>query len=125
MAEYYLWDLWIAAVGATGISFARGRSTPTDTIIVHAPPEKLNAEVRDTTGRIIARGENLTSTGDTPMARLHCEGDSITREDTWPTSADYGKLVIVAGGEVGTLQQWWNDPQHQEWRWSLEFYNHR
>jgi hypothetical protein len=33
--------------------------------------------------------------------------------------------VIVVGGEVGILQSWWNDPQHQEWRWSLEFYNHR
>ena len=46
------------------------------------------------------------------------------RAARWPTEADYGLPVIVAGGEVGHLQRWWNDPEDQEWRWSLEFYNH-
>ncbi|HLH62390.1 MAG TPA: hypothetical protein VKV20_11960 [Ktedonobacteraceae bacterium] len=121
----YLWDLWIAGVGATGISFARGRMDPTGTIIVHATPEKLDVEVRDTGGKVIARGENLTRTADTPMARLRIEGNKITREDIWPAESDYGTPVIVAGGEVGKLRLWWNDAEHQEWRWSLEFYNHR
>jgi hypothetical protein len=123
--EQHIWDLWIADVGATGISFARGRLDATDTLIVHAAPEKLNVEVRTTDGTVVAKGENLARTSDTPMARLRRQGNKITREDIWPTNADYGTKVIVAGGEVGILQKWWNDPGHQEWRWSLEFYNHR
>ncbi len=112
-------------MGATGISFARGRLDATDVMIVHAAPEKLNVEVRNNEGTVIARGENLSRTSNSPMARLRRHGDKIVREDIWPTEADYGTTVIVAGGEVGTLQKWWNDPGQQEWRWSLEFYNHR
>ena len=123
--QQHLWDLWIADVGATGISFARGRLAPTTTMIVHAPQERLNVEVRRNDGTIVARGENLSRTADTPMARLRLDGNTVTREDIWPKESDYGTLVIVAGGEVGTLLSWWNDVQHQEWRWSLEFYNHR
>jgi hypothetical protein len=123
--EQQVWDLWIADVGATGISFARGRLDSTDVLLVHAAPQKLNVEVRNSEGMVIARGENLSRTADTPMARLRCQGDKITREDIWPTGADLGTRVIVAGGEVGTLQKWWNDTQQQQWRWSLEFYNHR
>ena len=123
--EQQMWELWIPDVGATGISFARGRLNSTDVLIVHAAPEKLNVEVYASDGNLLARGENLSRTADTPMARLRRQGDKITREDIWPTEADYGTLVIVAGGEVGTLQKWWNDAGHQEWRWSLEFYNHR
>ena len=123
--DIQIWDLWIADVGATGISFARGRLDATDVMIVHAAPEKLNVEIRNSEGMVIARGNDLQRTADTPMARLRRQGDKITREDIWPTDADYGTLVIVAGGEVGTLQRWWNDVGQQEWRWSLELYNHR
>src|SRR5712692_2536034 len=123
--EQQLWDLWIADVGATGISFARGRLDSTDTLIVHAAPEKLHVEVRTPDGTVVAKGENLARTSDTPMARLRRQGNKITREDIWPTNTDYGTKVIVAGGEVCILQKWWNDPGHQEWRWSLELYNHR
>jgi len=123
--EQQVGDLWIPDVGATGISFARGRLDATDVIIVHAAPEKLNVEVRDHQGNVLAQGENLPRTTNSPMARLRRQGNKITREDIWPTEADYGTVVIVAGGEVGTLQKWWNDAGQQEWRWSLEFYNHR
>ncbi len=123
--EQQVWDLWIPDVGATGISVARGRLDATNVIIVHAAPEKLNVEVRDHQGNVLARGENLPRITNSPMARLRRQGNKITREDVWPTEADYGTLVIVAGGEVGTLQKWWNDAGQQEWRWSLEFYNHR
>lgn len=67
-------------------------------------------------------GESNT---DTPMARIRRQSDKIIREDIWPEETDYGTPVIVAGGEVGILQKWWNAPDQQEWRWSLEFYNHR
>jgi hypothetical protein len=94
-------------------------------MLVHAASEKLNVEVRSTDGTLIARGENLQRTTNSPMARLRRQGSKITREDFWPTETDYGTPVIVAGGEVGILQKWWNDSSQQEWRWSLEFYNHR
>ncbi len=123
--DIHVWDLWIADVGATGISFARGRLNATETMIVHAAPEKLNVEVRKDDGTLLAQGQDLARTTNSPMAKLSLKGNTITREDFWPTEADYGTPVIVAGGEVGILQQWWNDPQQQEWRWSIEFYNHR
>jgi hypothetical protein len=33
--------------------------------------------------------------------------------------------VLFAGGEVGILLSWWNSPARDEWRWQVEFYNHR
>jgi hypothetical protein len=123
--EQYIWDLWLTDAGATGINFARGRAAATGMLLVHAAPQTLNVEVRGGDGRRLARGENLARTIDSPMARLRIQGDSISREDIWPTEADYGSLVIVAGGEIGTLLYWWNDGAHQQWRWRLEFYNHR
>lgn len=125
MTQQYLWDVWIADVGATGISFARGRMDTLDTILVHAAPAQLNVELRTTDGELLAHGTNLMRTADTPMARLRRQGHIITREDIWPTETDYQMPVLVAGGEVGLLQQWWNAPDKQAWRWSLEFYNHR
>lgn len=123
--EMQVWDLWIADVGAIGISFARGRLNSTETMIVHAAPEKLNVEVRNDAGTVLAQGQDLARTTNSPMAILRIQGNTITREDFWPTEGDYGTPVIVAGGEVGILQRWWNDSQQQEWRWSIEFYNHR
>ena len=119
------WTLWIPNAGATGIWFARGRLNATETLLVHAAPEKLTVEIHDANGNRIALGENLDATDDTPMARLRRQGDRVTREDIWPAEADYGTPVIVTGGEVGILQRWWNALDHSEWRWSIELYNHR
>lgn len=123
--EAQTWDLWIPNVAARGISFARGRLQASDELLVHAAPEELDVEVRDDDGAVLARGKHLPRTANTPMARLRREGDQIRREDIWPQDADYGKPVILPGGEVGILQDWQNDPQEQEWRWRVEFYNHR
>jgi hypothetical protein len=120
-----IWDLWIPDAGAQGVAFARGRLDATDMLIVHAAPEQLTVEVRNDGGTLLARGADLRRTANTPMARLRCRGDQVTREDFWPTETDYGRPVILAGGEVGILQRWWNAPDEQQWRWSLEFYNHR
>lgn len=125
MNEQQIWDLWIPDVAAQGISFARSRLDATDVLLVHASPEKLTVEVHDKNGVILAQGTDLSRTADTPMARLRRQGDKLTREDIWPTEADYGLPVILAGGEVGVLQKWWNDPHEQQWRWNVEFYNHR
>jgi hypothetical protein len=56
---------------------------------------------------------------------LKLDGDRITREDFWPTQSDVGQLVILPGGEVGQLIRWWNAEDGSEWRWQVEFYNHR
>lgn len=119
------WDLWIPDVAARGVAFARGRLQASPVVLVHAAPERLDVEVRDDAGQVVARSANLQRTADTPMARLRRQGDTISREDFWPTEADCGTPVILAGGEVGILQAWENDAHHQEWRWRLEFYNHR
>lgn len=120
-----IWDLWIPDVAAQGISFARGRLNATETLLVHAAPQTLTVEVHDDAGTRIARGQDLPRTEETPIARLRRQGQTITREDIWPTEGDYGLPVLLAGGEVGILQLWWNDAQHQEWRWQIELYNHR
>lgn len=125
MSEIQIWDLWIPDVAAVGISFSRGRLDATDVLLVHAAPEKLTVEVLDDNGALLARSADLPRTANTPMARLRRQGNQVTREDFWPTASDYGLPVILAGGEVGILQQWWNDPEEQQWRWQLEFYNHR
>ena len=120
-----LWDLWFPDAAATGLPFARGRLNATDRLIVHAPPPTLDIEIRSDSGHLLARGKNLEQTADRPMAFLTRQGDAITRDDRWPTDSDLGTLVILSGGEVGTLTAWWNAPDGSEWRWSVEFYNHR
>ena len=125
MKEVQVWDLWVPDIGSQGLSFARGRLNATDVMLVHAPSDKLDVEVRNGEGLLLAKGSSLQRTADTPMARLFRQRDKITREDIWPAAADNGTSVIVADGEVGILQSWWNDPEQQEWRWRLEFYNHR
>ncbi|HEY3110480.1 MAG TPA: hypothetical protein VGL23_17095, partial [Chloroflexota bacterium] len=59
------------------------------------------------------------------MTRLRIRGHAVLREDRWPTEADLGALVILPGGEVGTLKAWWNAPDGSEWRWLLELHNRR
>ena len=120
-----IWDLWIAGVGAQGAAFARGRLDATEVLLVHAAPDALDVDVRDDGGALLARGKGLRRTADTPMARLRRDGGGIIRDDVWPSHDDIGRTVIVMGGEVGVLTSWWNADDQQQWRWSLEFYNHR
>jgi len=85
----------------------------------------LTVEVRSDSGKRLAFAQDLPQTADRPMARLKLDGDRITREDLWPTQSDVGQLVILPGGEVGQLIRWWNAEDGSEWRWQVEFYNHR
>jgi len=119
-----IWVLWLPDITAQGLSFARGRLDSTGVLFVHAAGEILNVEVPDEVGAVLARGTGLKRTANTPMARLKRHADTIAREDVWPEQADYGSPVIVAGGDVGILQRWWGSADEQEWRWSVEFYNH-
>ena len=125
MAENQIWDLWFPQAAATGVSFARGLLEASDILLVHAPPPTLTVEVRSEAGARLAYGKDLAQTADRPMARLTRQGERITREDLWPTRDDIGRLVILPGGEVGTLLQWWNAEEGNEWRWQVEFYNRK
>jgi hypothetical protein len=92
---------------------------------VHSAPKKLDVTVRRFDGSVRARGQVTREAGYLPMTRLSITDGAVAREDRWPTEADIGALVILPGGEVGTLVEWWNAPEGNEWRWRVEFYNHR
>ena len=124
-SQIQIWDLWYSKAGATGIPFARGRLDKTNILLVHAPPPVLTVEVRSDNGQRLAYTQDLEQTADRPIARLTVSGEKITREDVWPTSRDIDQLVILPGGEVGKLLTWWNADDGSEWRWQVEFYNHR
>jgi hypothetical protein len=85
----------------------------------------LTVEVRSEDGERLAYAQDLAQTADRPMARLTIQEESMTREDLWPTQEDLGRMVILPGGEVGQLVNWWNAEDGSEWRWQVEFYNHR
>jgi hypothetical protein len=89
-------------------------------------PRKVAVTVRQGDDRAVARGEPLARTGGyKPMTRFTLSGDTITREDRWPTDADLGTVVILPGGEAGILTAWWNADDGSAWRWSVEFSNRR
>lgn len=120
------WELWFPEAAATGLLFARARIGPTVVLWVHAAPPTLAVTVREGDERVIARGEGLQRTGtQLPMTRLALQGGKVTRDDRWPAPDDLGSLVILPGGEVGTLLAWWNAEDGSAWRWQVEFSNHR
>ena len=124
-SQLQIWDLWYPQAASTGLAFARGRLDATSVLLVHAPPPMLTVEVRGEDGKRLAYARDLAQTADRPMARLSVQGERITRTDLWPASDDVGRLVILPGGEVGKLLNWWNAKDGSEWRWQVEFYNHR
>ena len=85
----------------------------------------LDVVVRDDEGQVLAQGSGLMRTVKRPMARLTVRGGRIARQDLWPDEGDTGRPVILHGGEVGILLSWWNAEDGSEWRWRVEFYNHR
>jgi hypothetical protein len=120
-----IWDLWFPEAAAQGLPFARGRLRATDVLLVHAAPASLRVDVVDDAGKLLARGDQLRRSAETPIARLKRRERRIEREDIWPSAADIGLPVILAGGEVGILTAWWNDREQREWRWSIELYNRK
>jgi hypothetical protein len=128
MADLEIWDLWEPGPGATGLSFGRSRVDSKDTgdrVLVHAAPKKLEVMVRDMKGNVLAQGRDLERKQPGPMSYLVRTGRTISLEDVWPTSADLGRVVLLPGGEAGILKAWWNAEDRSEWRWQVEFYNHR
>ena len=124
-SQLQIWDLWYSKAGATGIPFARGRLEKTNILLVHAPPPVLTVEVRSDSRQRLVYGQDLEQTAERPIARLAVKENQIIREDVWPTESDIGQLVILPGGEVVKLLRWWNAEDESEWRWQVEFYNHR
>lgn len=125
MLEY--WDLWYPPAGATGMSFARSRvdgEAAGERVLVHAAPPKLDVAVRDQAGILLAEGTGLERGAPGPMSYLVRAGRTIRIEDRWPDQDDLGRVVILPGGEAGILTSWWHAPDHSEWRWKVEFYNH-
>jgi hypothetical protein len=127
MRQLELWDLWYPFAGATGVPFARGRLDSTNLMWVHAAPEALTVEIRSDDGRLLARGQDLlrTTPDGLPMTKLTRIGERVVREDLWPSADAVGSTVILPGGEVGIIKSWWHAPDYSEWRWVVEFYNHR
>jgi hypothetical protein len=120
------WDLWYPNAAATGLPFARGRLDPTDVLWVHAAPETLAVTVRDAEDRVVAHADELKRGGaQLPTTRLERQDRGIRREDRFPNEGDVGAMVILPGGEVGRIVAWWNADDGSEWRWQVEFYNHR
>lgn len=121
------WELWFPSAGATGLLFTRTRvdgDDAGDRVLVHAAPPQLDVTVRDEDGAVVAQASGLERTAEGPMTALVRRGDRLVLEDGWPTDADVGRVVLLAGGESGRLTSWWHADDRSEWRWQLELYNH-
>lgn len=119
------WELWYPKAGAAGIFFSRSRIDSTGAVLAHSLPEVLTVIVRREDGSVRAQGDDLPSTGESPMARLVIEGSAVRREEIWPVAEDAGQVVLLPGGEAGVLLSWWNAPDQSEWRWQVEFSNRK
>jgi hypothetical protein len=123
--EQEFWEIWYPKGAAAGLYFARCQVDPQETVFVHAAPPVMTIYVRDSQGNLKAGAQDLKATADTPMTRLTCAGEQVQREDIWPGPEDLGRIVILPGGEAGKLTHWWNASDQSEWRWQVEFYNHK
>ena len=119
------WEVWFPAAAANGLLVARARVDPAQVMWLHAAPEVVAVVVREGEEAILSRANELGRDGRyLPMTRLERNGETITRADRWPSESDLGALVLLPGGEVGTLTSWWNAEDGSEWRWQIELYNH-
>jgi hypothetical protein len=126
VAGVVIWELRNPDGGSTGLEFSRARMEHHEHVLGHALPERVDVDVTDLDGRLVARGRELRHDAVTPMSRLDLGPDgSVRRENVWPDESDLGKPVIFPGGEVGILQAWWNAEDGSSWRWSVELSNRR
>jgi len=123
MPKTYVWEVRNPDGGSMGLEFARGKSAPTERMLGHSLPERVDVEIRDEDGNLIAQGLGLEHVAVTPMSRLTLKDGSIDRENVWPVAGDIELPVILPGGEVGILKKWWNAEDEKEWRWTVEFHN--
>ena len=119
----HTWDLRNPDGAMLGLEFARGVMDATDCLLAHSLPERVNVVVTDDNDVVVAKGEELAHEASRPIARLWLRGDRVERENVWPDESDLGRPVILPGGEVGILREWWNADDGSAWRWQLEFSN--
>lgn len=123
-----IWELWYPDAGATGLSFSRSRvaaEAAGGRLLVHAAPPRLQVRVTGEDGQLVAEGTKLERHEEGPMSYLVRDGREVRLEDGWPADADVGRLVLLPGGEAGILKAWWHASDRSEWRWQVEFSNHR
>jgi hypothetical protein len=125
MGDVHVWAIRNPDGGANGLEFARATIAPTQTVLAHAMPSTVDVHVYENGGALVAIGEGLRATDETPISRLRVDGLRVLREEIWPTDEDVGSVVILCGGEAGVLRRWWNDDERAAWRWDLELSNRR
>ena len=125
MAADQIWALRNPDGGSQGLEFARARIAATERVLVHAAPERVDVEVFEVGGRLLATGLSLAGTEDTPMSLMWIDGSRVLRRSLWPSDDESGCVVLLPGGEAGILREWWNAPDQREWRWQLELSNRR
>ena len=114
---------WIvrAPGGADGVVFARGRSAPLDRILVHAPPPVIDVEVFEDGERLVATGTDLRADDHAgPIQLLTVDGERVTRSPVDPVD-EPDEIVLLGGGEIGTLTSWEWSEDRSRWRWSVRF----
>ena len=99
------------------------RSGSSSRVLLHAAPERVDVQIYDEAGGLVAQGRDLAAEGATPISRLTLNEGRFERENIWPTEADLGTVVILPGGEAGILMAWWNADDERSWRWSIELSN--
>jgi hypothetical protein len=121
--SFYVWAIRGADGGSAGLEFARAQIEPSDSVLVHAAPARLDVEVFADGERLVATGRDLrpTETMDSPMTRLTIDGSSVRRRAVWPAQEDLGSIVLLPGGEAGQLRTWTTPGDRRSWVWTVEF----
>jgi hypothetical protein len=121
----WTWSLRSGDGGMNGLEFTRA-TTAGDLVevLVHAAPAQLHVEVRRKDGEQVVAGEVERKGDYSPMTLLSLTGNTVNREEIWPTEKHYGLPVLLAGGEVGLLRDWHHADDHSWWKWQVEFSNH-
>jgi hypothetical protein len=125
VSDWEVWEIRNPDGAALGLEVARGRMAPHRQVLAHALPSRVDIWIYDSKGHLVAEAQDLEDRTPRPMSRLLVRGRTITRENVWPGPEDLGLPVILPGGEVGILKEWWNAEDGSEWRWVIELHNRR
>jgi hypothetical protein len=121
----WTWNIRSNDGAMNGLEFARCTTAGGfSRVLIHAAPSKAKIEIIDDEDQLIARADLDRSAEYSPMTLIEIDGRALRRSEIWPTGDFYGLPVLLAGGEVGILQQWHHAEDHSWWQWSVEFSNH-
>ncbi len=121
----WTWNIRSNDGAMNGLEFARCTTAGGFTrVLIHAAPARAKIEIIDHEDRLVARAD-LDRLGEySPMTLVEIDGPVLRRTEVWPTDDLYGLPVLLAGGEVGILQDWQHAEDRSWWQWSIEFSNH-